>query len=185
MSIRDARRRMAIDRMADHLLEVGMAGASLRSMAAAAGTSDRMLLYYFADKDDLLAVTLEHVAARLTALLDDALPPGVRLPHGELLRAVWATVGSPSLQPYMRLWLELAAGAARSRMPDRAIAGAIMGGFSAWVESHIDTGRDSRPAGPSALLLATVEGLLFLDAIGHRELADLAAENATALASTR
>ena len=37
----------------DYVLEHGLIGLSLRPMAAALGTSDRMLLYHFADKSDL------------------------------------------------------------------------------------------------------------------------------------
>ncbi|MEI6159755.1 MAG: TetR family transcriptional regulator [Roseococcus sp.] len=72
MSIREERRSAALARMADHLLREGLAGASLRALAKAAGTSDRMLLYYFADKDELLGATLAHIAAELAALLDQA-----------------------------------------------------------------------------------------------------------------
>ena len=174
MSIRDARREAAIERMADHLLATGMAGASLRPLAAAAGTSDRMLLYYFADRNELLGAVLERVAARLTALLDQALPPGTRLPYAPLLAAVWGAVGSPLLQPYMRLWLELAAGSARGRLPDQPVATGIMAGFVAWTRDHLDTPPEADHDAIAALLLATVEGLLFLDAVGRRDVADAA-----------
>ena len=93
VKIRNERREAAIERMADHLLLEGMSAASLRPLAAAAGTSDRMLLYYFADKDELVAATLDRVAARLTAMLDAAIPAGARLIFPELLTAVWGAVG--------------------------------------------------------------------------------------------
>ena len=171
MSVRATRREAAIERMADHLLEHGLPGGSLRPLAAAAGTSDRMLLYYFRDKDEVLAATLERVAARLTAMLDAALPPGTRLPYAALLAAVWAAVGSPALRPYMRLWLELAAVAARGVLPGGEIATAIMQGFADWVSDHLEPAPGASPA----LLLATIEGMLFLDAVGRRDLADAAA----------
>ena len=173
MSVRATRREAAIERMADHLLEHGLAAGSLRALAGAAQTSDRMLLYYFTDQDELLAATLERIAQRLTAMLDGALPPGVRLAYPALLTAVWAAVGSPLLRPYMRLWLELAAVAARSATPGGAVAGTIMQGFAAWVGDHLE------PGASAALLLATVEGLLFLDAVGRRDLADAAAAAVT------
>ena len=180
MKIRETRRDAAIDRMADHLLAVGLAGTSLRALAAAAGTSDRMLLYYFTDKDALLAATLDRVAARLTAMLDTALLPGMRLDFGSLLTALWTAVGAPALRPYMRLWLELAAGAARGREPDRTLATGIMAGFVAWAEDHLDPGPDGGVVGSAALLLAIVEGGLFLDAVGHRDVAEAAVAAALA-----
>ena len=54
MNFRNERREAAIERMADYVLSEGLGAATLRPLAAAAGTSDRMLLYYFADKDELL-----------------------------------------------------------------------------------------------------------------------------------
>ena len=42
----------------DYVLEHGLIGLSLRPLAAALGTSDRMLLYHFSDKDDLVATVL-------------------------------------------------------------------------------------------------------------------------------
>ena len=72
-----------------------------------------MLLYYFADKDELITATLERVAARLTGILDNAIPEGSHLSCPDLLVALWTAVGSVELQPYMRLWLELAAASAR------------------------------------------------------------------------
>ena len=155
--------------MADHLLAAGLTGVNLRALAAAAGTSNRMLLYYFTDKDELLAATLACVAARLTAKLDAAVPAGELLRFAALLPAVWAAVGSPALRPYMRLWLELAAGAAHGQQPHASVAAQLMAGFADWAGGHLDGGADE-----AALLLAVVEGALFLDAVGRRDLADRA-----------
>ena len=48
-----------MDRAAtDYVLEHGLIGLSLRPLAAALGTSDRMLLYHFGTKDDLVAAVL-------------------------------------------------------------------------------------------------------------------------------
>ena len=158
--------------MADHLLAHGLGAAQLRALAAAAGTSDRMLLYYFRDKDELLAATLARIAERLTAILDAALPAGVRLPAPALQSAVWQAMRSPVLKAYMQLWLELAAGSARLRSPDRAIAMGIMDGFVAWTMAHLDAGADAERQ--AAQLLVSVEGMLFLDAVGRGDLAALA-----------
>ncbi len=174
MSIRDERREAAIERMADHLLSEGLPGASLRPLAAAAGTSDRMLLYYFTDKDELLTATLARIAERMTASLDQALPPGARRPFDALLAEIWAALGSDSIRPFMHLWLDLAAGAARGRQPHRATAGGIADGFLGWVEARLDVEPEGSRLRAAALLLATVEGLLVLDAVGRRTVADRA-----------
>lgn len=174
MSIRGQRREAAIERMADHLLQEGMSAASLRSLAAVAGTSDRMLLYYFTDKDELVAATLERVAARLTAMLDGAIPTGTRLAFPELLSAVWIAVGSADLQPHMRLWLELAAASARDQELHRRIANDIIDDFVRWTGNHLAADSTAEREQLIASLLATIEGALILDAIGRRDLADAA-----------
>ncbi|WP_291734153.1 TetR/AcrR family transcriptional regulator [Bradyrhizobium sp.] len=173
MSIRDTRREAAIERMADHVLREGLAGATLRPMAAAAGTSDRMLLYYFADKDEVLAETLTRIAHRLTAMLDAAMPPGTRLPYYDLLVTLWAATGTDMLRPYMSIWIELAGAAARGMQPHAAIAHAIMSGFAAWAADHLDAPEAGRDA-QAALLIGTLDGLLLLAAAGRRDLAELA-----------
>src|SRR4249920_1160376 len=108
MNIRDDRREAAIERMADHVLSEGLAAGTLRPLAAAAGTSDRMLLYYFADKDELLTATLNRIATRMIVQLDGSIPVEPRRPFPVLLQQVWAALASESLQPFMPLWLELA-----------------------------------------------------------------------------
>ena len=48
----------------DYALEHGLIGLSLRPLAEALGTSDRMLLYHFEDKDDLVATILRTTSER-------------------------------------------------------------------------------------------------------------------------
>ena len=64
-----------IEKLADHILADGLLNASLRPLAKAVGTSDRMLLYYFKDKDDLIEAVLDHIAARITVILEQSRAP--------------------------------------------------------------------------------------------------------------
>lgn len=172
MSIRDARRQAVLERMADHILSVGLRGASLRPLAAAAGTTNRMLLYYFADKDELLEATLRQIADRLMRLLDGSV--GEPVPFEVLLPGVWAAVRSPEMKPYTQLWLELAAMSARDEEPFRAIAGQIFDGFLAWAAARLKVEDESDRPRQAALLLGTVEGLVLLDAVGRGTTAETA-----------
>ena len=172
MTVRDDRREAAIERMADHVLAEGLAAATLRPLAAAAGTSDRMLLYYFADKDELLTATLARIAARMIAQLDGAIPSAPRRPFAVLLKQVWAAMASSSLQPFMPLWLELASGAARGLQPHRDVAGEIADGFLAWVAIRLRPEEGGEPLAP--MFLASIEGMYLLKAIGRGAIADSA-----------
>ncbi|MFZ9395925.1 MAG: TetR family transcriptional regulator, partial [Erythrobacter sp.] len=55
--MREARlsREILLPRLAAHVLAHGLAGASLRPLARAAGTSARMLIYHFGSKERLIA----------------------------------------------------------------------------------------------------------------------------------
>ena len=52
------RREVLAEAATDYVLEHGLLDLSLRPLAAALGTSDRMLLYHFSDKNDLVATVL-------------------------------------------------------------------------------------------------------------------------------
>jgi AcrR family transcriptional regulator len=175
MTIRDDRRESAIERMADHVLAEGLGAATLRPLAAAAGTSDRMLLYYFADKDELLTATLARIAARMIVQLDGAVPVEPPRPFPVLLDQVWTAMSSESLEPYMPLWLELASGAARGLQPHHDIAGEIADGFLAWVADRLPPDSNGQPSSMAALFLASIEGMYLLKAIGRGAIADSAA----------
>lgn len=173
MRIRQEQRERVIKALTAHLLATGLAETSVRPLAAAAGVSDRMLLYYFRDKVDVLATVIGRIADEFAATLDVALPAVPMAPE-QLLIAASQLVRSPEMQPSMRLWLDIAAAAARGQPPYPAIATSILDQFMAWLEARID-----RPPGPqrrqqAALLLAVIDGLALFDMAGGGPQADAA-----------
>ncbi len=174
MKVRNDRRQAAIERMADHVLAEGLGAATLRPLAAAAGTSDRMLLYYFADKDELLTATLDRVAERMIVVLDKAIPAGSQQSFDALLNQAWAALASESLQTFMPLWLDLAAGAARGLQPHRDVAGRIADGFLSWVTIRLLPEEDGKPSTLAPLFLTIIEGSYLLSAVGRDKIANIA-----------
>ena len=63
---------------AGHALHTGIAGLSLRQLAAATGTSHRMLLYHFGSRQGLLAAVTQAVEEQQRAAL---LQPGTTSAH--------------------------------------------------------------------------------------------------------
>ena len=161
-----ARRDALIEALAAHVLAEGLPGTSLRPLARAAGTSNRMLLYYFVDKDELIAVTLERVADDLRAMLDAAGAPGARKPYDDLLREIVVATRSIELRPYIRLWLELVAAAARGVEPHRRTAGCIARTFVGWIESRLEPVEGSDRQDRATTMLATIDGIAQLEAVG-------------------
>src|ERR1700710_2333103 len=96
------RREELAEAATDYVLEHGLIGLSLRPLAAAVGTSDRMLLYHFSDKDDLVSTGLRVSNDRSVRAIR-ALPPS-----GGLRQAVldlWRTFSAPELARCQRLYV--------------------------------------------------------------------------------
>jgi AcrR family transcriptional regulator len=159
----DTRRDTLIDHAADYLLAHGIDATTLRPLARASGTSDRMLLYYFPDKEALLAAAADRLAQRLMALL--AAVPATPQDPAVLESTLAAAAGDPALAPYLALWLDIAARAARGDVFWRAQGQAMGKGFLAFISARLDVPEDARPA-LSRALLASLEGSILLAAVG-------------------
>ncbi|HMT40956.1 MAG TPA: TetR/AcrR family transcriptional regulator [Sphingorhabdus sp.] len=167
----DERRSAIVDRLADHVLAHGLVSASLRPLAKAAGTSDRMLLYYFTDKSELLAATLQRIAERMTiAMADHAAPEPLPLPA--LQKRLASLLFEDRFWPYMCIWIELASRAARGDPLYSPIAAAIGQGFLAWGEAQLAAKNDAERARDAAKLLVAIEGMMLVRAIGLHEVAN-------------
>jgi AcrR family transcriptional regulator len=160
----EARRQAILERLADHVLAHGLQGASLRPLAAAAGTSDRMLLHYFADKEELLSATLSLIAQRLITMLEGA--QAAPLPFQRLVPQLAAMLNDPQVRPYMRLWLELVAFAGAEDEPFRAVGRRIAQTLQSWIAAALHVEREDDRAPLAALTLTLIEGLVLLDALG-------------------
>lgn len=100
------RRAQTLARATDYVLEHGLAGLSLRPLAAALGTSARMLLYDFGSKERLIAEILTEARRREAALLVDfRSTPGAS--DSETLSAVWQWLIAPARAPFLRLFFEV------------------------------------------------------------------------------
>ena len=160
----EVRRQQMLERLADYMLAHGLQGASLRPLAAAVGTSDRMLLHYFVDKEELLTATLRLIAQRLIELLERAQAEPV--PIDMLLPQLATLIKDTQIQPYLRLWLELVTLAASNKQPFEAIAQDIFGTFLTWVAAALAVEHEEEREPLAALTLAIIEGLIIFDALG-------------------
>ncbi len=154
-----ARRAELAEAATDYVLEYGLIGLSLRPMAAALGTSDRMLLYHFGDKDDLIATVISASTDRSVELVRD-LPPskGVR----RAVLDLWRAMTSAPLDRCSRMYAEAAALGLLGREPYVTV---VQEANERWVGALVDhlvgAGAERRAARRAANLLdATFMGLL-------------------------
>ncbi len=164
----DLHRDTLLDSLANHVLAHGLAASSLRRLASAAGTSDRMLLYYFADKSALMAAVLERIGARLLGELM-ARGSSAPLPLEPLRRKLVALLGADDLWPYMQLWFEISALAARGDAFALMIGSRMGTGFLMWGAAQLDCPDEADLPGQAAQLLAAVDGAMVLKAVGMRD----------------
>ena len=155
--------------LAAHVLEHGLNTASLRPMAAAAGTSDRMLIYHFGSKDGLVTALLDYLAAAFERRLDIALPAKRYDSESALLQDVAALVRTPEFSPYIRIWLDIVSASAQGQTAHREAGRAIINTFLNWLAIRHPEG-----SARAAFMLTMIEGIHVMDAIGQSDTADAA-----------
>ncbi|PPD15823.1 MAG: TetR family transcriptional regulator [Methylobacterium sp.] len=160
-------RKRMLAALAAHVLEAGLTHASLRPLAAAAGTSDRMLIYHFGSKEALIAEILEHLANEMAAGLDALIPARRYAEEGVLVREIVALLRSDLFKPYCAIWLEILSVAARGGTAHRAAAQAIIRIFLDWLAA-----RHPRGESGSAATLTLIEGIVVMDVAGRSDVAD-------------
>ncbi|WP_328444598.1 TetR/AcrR family transcriptional regulator [Streptomyces sp. NBC_00386] len=176
-----AKRRELTDRVRAYLVRNGLAGLSLRPLARALGTSDRMLLYYFGTKEGMVAEALaldeRRPLLRAREMLASAESP--RDPAGlrRFMEEIWRRFGAPDLRPALPLYLEIMTASLID--PDRY--GPVLSDvLTEWTELLTSVFRDLgmprvRARTEAALLVDATFGLVVAaQAEGGREPADAA-----------
>ena len=95
-----------LDAAIEYVAANGMSDVSLRTLAAALGTSHRMLIFHFGSKEGLWVEIIRAVEQRQRELLGQVLPDPSQ-PVGEAMRAWWKHISDPSLWPNERLFFEV------------------------------------------------------------------------------
>lgn len=104
----DDRRRDLIAATVRVLAERGAAGASVRTIAAAAGVSPGLVTHHFGGVDRLVAASYDHVAAQVAAALETAVAAAGPAPRARLGAYVAANFTPPIADPaLLATWLAL------------------------------------------------------------------------------
>src|SRR5512133_4153255 len=178
----DTRERLlaaAVDYAAEH----GLADLSLRTLAAALGTSHRMLIFHFGSKEGLLLEVVRAVEAQQRALLDE-LRANPRLDPLGQMQALWQQLTSPALWPYERLFFEVYAQGLLGKEPAKRL---LEEAIDAWLPPVVDLLASQgvpldEARAEARLAIAVTRGLLLdLLATGDLDAVDAAMSRFTAL----
>ena len=165
-----SRRRQLLEAVFEEFARGGIGDRSLRDVAAAVGTSHRMLLHHFGSREDLLIAIVEEAEHRQMALV-----PELPMDPSDGFAAMWADLRRPELRHLERLFFECYSRAAQGEKPfTRMVPGAVDG----WLREVEAASADVPYDGAMARLgLAVTRGLL-LDLVATEDEAgvDAAAE---------
>ena len=159
---KESQRAAIITALSDYVLKVGIAETSLRQLAKAVNVSNRMLLYYFDDKSQIMRLVLTRVTADLTRKLDATLTEAAPQAPRDAFVTLAKLAQGDELRPYMTVWIETVAAASRGQEPYTEIAASIAKTFLAWMEARLDTPDAKQRKADAAMILAMVDGLAVL-----------------------
>ena len=158
------RRQELLDAVVKECAARGIGDRSLRDVAAAVGTSHRMLLHHFGSRNALLLAIVDKVERRQRALLHE-LPAE----PAAAITAMWADLRRPELRPFERLFFECYARGVQGEQP-----------FARMLPEAVDTWLTDHGTTDPALMrlgLAVMRGLLLdLVATDDRRAVDAAAQ---------
>jgi AcrR family transcriptional regulator len=158
----NARRAALVTRITALFLARGLAEVPLRELARELDTSDRMLLYYFKDKTELVTAALSELAAGLRQALQSALASG-RIAPAELLKQITTVLGSRPIKPYMNVWADLVAHGTRGEEPYRTFVSASAAGWLERIEARLDLPAGAGRRRVAAVILTIAEGSRMLE----------------------
>jgi AcrR family transcriptional regulator len=161
------RRQDLLEAVVAELARNGIGDRSLRDIAAAVGTSHRMLIHHFGSRQGLLTEVVRTVEAEQRAFLGE-----LDAPPADAMVAMWQRLSDARLWPAERLFYECYARASRGEEP---YASLLPGLVDDWLDRAIAmdpaaaTDADRRRARARARLgLAVFRGLL-LDLVGTED----------------
>lgn len=157
---RARKRAEIVSRLAGHVLRAGLGDVGLRRLARVAGTSDRMLLYYFRNKDELLAAILMEIGEELAQTVGERV--GTQpMPPAEALTRLWEVLKGEAFADQLRLWLDLSSRASRGDPVFGAIVASVRDRWVEWTSRLLAVPEAEKPA-LALLLMAVIDGQVVL-----------------------
>ena len=151
----------------------GLSQLTFGRVAKRLGISDRIVVYYFPTKDDLIGEVLFSMGLELQATL----APAFSAPadgHMELLRAAWPVLAKPAADPVFALFFEAGGLAATGRDPYKSLLPQLVDAWITWASDFV-AGTPARRRAEAEAAIAVLDGLLLLRQLGGPKAAERAA----------
>jgi len=154
-------------------LEDGLSQLTFGRLAKRLEISDRIVVYYFPTKDDLIAEVLMAMGTQL----QETLAPAFSSPaddHQALARAAWPVLARSRADPVFALFFEAAGLAAIDREPYRTIMSQLIELWIGWASGFV-RGDARRRRAEAEAAVALIDGLLLFRHLAGAEAAERAA----------
>lgn len=152
----------------------GLSQLTFGRVAKRLGISDRVVVYYFPTKDDLVGDVLVALGLRLQETLDPAMATTVA-GHRALVRRAWPVLARPAADPVFALFFEANGLAAAGRSPFDQLVPQMVEAWIAWAADRVRGPVAGRRAEAEAAI-ALIDGLLLLRQLAGPEAAERAAQ---------
>lgn len=147
--------------VAEVVLRDGLAKLTFQRVAEELGTSDRMVVYYFPTKEDLVMAAVTSLSARMQLLLGQAFGNEPQAPD-VLLRMAWPVFKKKNADRIFQVFLELVGYSAAKMEPYRSIVRAILEEWVKWLSERVDAKSSQERRRQALGIVARVDGLLLL-----------------------
>jgi AcrR family transcriptional regulator len=151
----------------------GLSQLTFGRLAKRLGISDRIIVYYFPTKDDLISEVVVSMGLRLQETLAAAFSSPAA-DYAELVRAAWPVLARPEADPIFALFFEANGLATAGRDPYRTLVPELVDLWIDWA-SHFIEGNSAQRRTEAETAIATIDGLLLLRLLGGADAADRAA----------
>jgi AcrR family transcriptional regulator len=162
-------------------LRDGIARLTFSSVGRELGISDRMVVYYFPTKADLVGAVARELGGNLMALLEQAFGSG-RQEVPALLTRAWPVLASPEGERVFALFFEVIGLASADQEPYVSIARAMSELWVAWLTERVVGGSDEVRRRRALTIVAQLDGLLLVRRLLGPAAADEAAREAGVIA---
>ncbi len=153
--------------------EGGLSQVTFGRVAKHLGINDRVVVYYFPTKDDLVAEVLVALGLRLQETLAPAFTAKAA-DHAVLARAAWPVLAQPDADRVLALFFEANGLAAAGREPFRTVVPQLVEAWVTWAAELVE-GTPARRRAEAEAAIALLDGLLLLRQLAGAEAAARAA----------
>jgi AcrR family transcriptional regulator len=164
MDHREEKRNLLIEKTAKYILKNGLYNLSLRPLAVYLETSDRMILHYFTNKEELILSALEQILKDSIQLVKSQ--TGQRMSVQDFIQQLPDLISNENYKQLFNVWLELATYQNSNIQLDKVYIESMVQMIREWITHSLDLKENDDRTGMVDFIFVMIEGMILLNAYG-------------------